>query len=115
MRRDLRLTSATDFKRVRRDGRSYAHPLAVLLISPNHRTSNRYGFLAGRSVGGAVERNRAKRRLREALRSALPTQAVGWDVVLIARKGVNRAGWGELQAAVRELLGESGLNDTAHG
>lgn len=115
MRRDLRLTSATDFKRVRRDGRSYAHPLVVLLISPNHRTANRYGFLAGRSVGGAVQRNRAKRRLREALRSALPGQAAGWDVVFIARKGVNRASWDELRGAVRELLGKSGLNDAAHG
>jgi ribonuclease P protein component len=114
MRRDLRLTSSTDFKRVRRDGRSYAHPLALLLISPNHRTSNRFGILAGRSVGGAVERNRAKRRLREALRSCSPTAGGGWDVVLIARGGVNRAAWEELRAAVGGLLQKAGLDGAAN-
>lgn len=110
MRRDLRLTSATDFRRVRREGRSYAHPLALLLISPNHRTANRFGILAGRGMGGAVERNRAKRRLREALRSCSPPVQGGWDVVLIARQGVNQAAWDELRAAIDGLLRRAGLD-----
>jgi ribonuclease P protein component len=61
-------------------------------------------------VGGAVDRNRAKRRLREALRSCSPSVGDGWDVVLIARRGVNRAGWEELRAAVSGLLQKAGLD-----
>jgi ribonuclease P protein component len=47
----------------------------------------RYGVTASRKVGGAVQRNRAKRRLREAARSLLPLSAIaGNDYVLIARR-----------------------------
>jgi ribonuclease P protein component len=47
----------------------------------------RYGVTASRKVGGAVERNRAKRRLREAARAVLPLSAVaGNDYVLVARR-----------------------------
>jgi len=114
MRRDLRLTSAADFKRVRRDARSYAHPLALLLISPNQRSSNRYAILAGRGVGGAVQRNRARRRLREALRACSPALPGGWDLLLIARPGVNRAGWEELREAIGGLLRKAGLDGSTN-
>lgn len=47
----------------------------------------RYGVTASRKVGGAVERNRAKRRLREAARAVLPLSAIaGNDYVLVARR-----------------------------
>ncbi len=47
----------------------------------------RYGVTASRKVGGAVERNRAKRRLREAARAVLPLSAIGGnDYVLVARR-----------------------------
>lgn len=49
----------------------------------------RVGFTATRKIGGAVERNRAKRRLREVVRMVLPTLArPGWDYVLVGRPGV---------------------------
>lgn len=48
----------------------------------------RVGYTASKKVGGAVDRNRAKRRLRALAREVLPTQAEpGWDYVLVARPG----------------------------
>jgi ribonuclease P protein component len=48
----------------------------------------RFGFTATKSLGGAVVRNRARRRLKEAVRLAAPSQALeGYDYVLIARGG----------------------------
>ena len=47
------------------------------------------GFTATRKIGGAVVRNRAKRRLREVARAILPALAEpGWDYVLVGRPGV---------------------------
>jgi ribonuclease P protein component len=47
----------------------------------------RYGVTASRRVGGAIERNRAKRRLRAAARAVLPLSALaGNDYVLVARR-----------------------------
>ena len=71
MKRNFRLTRSTDFKRVRNAGKSYAHPLLVLVVNPAAENSLKIGVTAGRSVGGAVQRNRAKRLLREAMRPYL--------------------------------------------
>lgn len=61
----------------------------------------RVAVIASRKVGGAVQRNRAKRVLREAAR-AVPLD-VGLDVVLIARAGAARVPMGEVAAELRQL------------
>jgi ribonuclease P protein component len=121
----LRLKSATDIERVRRDGRSHAHPLVVLIARrrepaelpavPGSQASARprFAFVAGRSVGGAVDRNRAKRLLREAARSCEPALLPGWDLLLIARAPLAEAGQPEARAAVSQLLRRAHvLNET---
>ncbi len=85
MQRKFRLTRSQDFKRVRQSGKSYAHPLIVLVAQTNEEMGLRVGVAAGRTVGTAVKRNRAKRLLREAVRPLLPSLASGWDLLLIAR------------------------------
>lgn len=109
MNRDVRLTSATDFRRVRRTGKSYAHPLAVLIVRPNGTARSRYGVTASKSIGSAVARNRAKRRMREVLRELHPEIEAGVDLVLIGRSGLAEATWPELNQAVRGLLKRAGL------
>jgi ribonuclease P protein component len=68
MRRSLRLRANTDFQRVRQDGRSVANPYLVLLQRRNTEGNTRFGFAVGKKIGGAVVRNRLKRRLREHVR-----------------------------------------------
>jgi ribonuclease P protein component len=109
MERKHRLTRSIDFKRVRRTGKSHAHPLAVLISLRNDLPITRVGISAARSIGKAVRRNRAKRRLREAMRLLLPDIASGWDVVVIARPETADAEWNQLRTAVHELLQRSGL------
>lgn len=104
MDRRFRLTSSSDLKRVRRAGKSYAHPLAVLVAWRSGLPTTRCAVTAARSVGSAVARNRAKRRLREALRRWMPHAGPGWDVVLIARPEAVTADWPALLAAVERLL-----------
>ncbi len=65
----------------------------------------RAGFTATKRIGGAVERNRAKRRMREAARLLLPQFArPGFDYVFIARGGVTRRAWDRLLDDVKSAL-----------
>lgn len=83
--RDLRLRRGSDIDRVRSRGRSWTSRLLVLAVLPNELDHNRYGFAVGKRVGGSVERNRAKRLMREAIRVRHPEIEQGHDVLLIAR------------------------------
>lgn len=83
--RELRLRRGSDIDRVRSRGRSWTSRLLVLAILPNGLEQNRYGFAVGKRVGGAVERNRAKRLMREAIRIRHPGLQPGHDILLIAR------------------------------
>lgn len=109
MKRRFRLTRSTDFKRVRSIGKSYAHPLVVLIAAPSDADPSRIGVAAGRSTGGAVSRNRAKRLLREACRPLLPHLPPGKDIILIARAPIASATLAEVQEALHQLFGRAHL------
>jgi ribonuclease P protein component len=83
--RDLRLRREREFDLVRTRGATQTSRYFVLKVLPNDLEHNRYGFAAGKRLGNAVQRNRAKRLMREAVRLYHPTLAQGYDVVLIAR------------------------------
>jgi ribonuclease P protein component len=111
VQRKFRLTRSEDFKRVRRSGKSYAHPLVVLIVQVHDKRSSpvdqprvKVGVAAGRTVGTAVYRNRAKRLLREAIRSLIPKIALGLDLILIARPGLASASLEETRQALLTLL-----------
>ena len=104
MQRRFRLTRSEDFKRVRRTGKSFAHPLVVLVAHASESPHVRVGVAAGKATGTAVHRNRAKRLLREAMRPLLPSIASGWDLILIARPALNSSSLTETRAALQTLL-----------
>jgi ribonuclease P protein component len=104
VQRKFRLTRSEDFKRVRRSGKSYAHPLVVLIVQTHDQPRVKVGVAAGRTVGTAVYRNRAKRLLREAMRPLIPNIALGFDLILIARPGLVSATLEETRRALLTLL-----------
>ena len=102
-----RLTRRREFEAVFTEGRSWANNLVVLRVLPNSLGSNRYGFAAGKRLGGAVVRNRVKRRLREVVRRT-PIKD-GWDMVFIARQAAAEADYHTLRKATEELLARAQL------
>lgn len=90
--------------RVRQQGKSFAHPLIVLLVAPNETGRLRVAVAANRYLGNAVQRNRIKRRLREAIRPLLSRLAPGYDLLFLARHKAAEASFQELANAVQEAL-----------
>ena len=109
MQRQFRLTRSTDFKRVRRDGKSIAHPLLVLIAIENQLSITRIGVAAGKSVGNAVKRNRAKRLIRAAARELYPQTKSGYDIVLIARSSIIQVKMPKVRTALQQLLQRADL------
>jgi ribonuclease P protein component len=116
LRKARRLRSDLEFQRVRRLGQSYAHPLLVLWVAPSvEGDATRVGITVGRRVGGAVVRNRVRRRIREAVRLRYHALPAGWDLVFVAREESAEAGGQDLVRAVASLLRRSGLLETRCG
>jgi len=111
VRREERLRATEDFRRTRAAGRSYPHPLLVLVAarSPAPEDGTRVGISAGKRVGGAVVRNRARRRVREAVRTRYACLAPGWDLIFVVRAAAAQAPRGAIEAAVVSVLHKAGL------
>jgi ribonuclease P protein component len=110
IRRDQRLRVSADFARLKAEGRPFRGPLCVLvtLAVPGERT--RVAFIASRrSVGGAVQRNRARRRMREVVRRRWPrVNREGLLILFVASRRVLTAPAPELSAEIERLLLASG-------
>ena len=104
MKRPNRLSRSRDFDAVYRHGRSVSSRFLVLYWFPQEEAAApRFGFSVPRSVGGAVERNKIKRQLREVWRARLDRVPAGHDYVLIVRPGLPDA----VAAKGFDWLGES--------
>jgi ribonuclease P protein component len=109
-----RLSRSAEFERVYRQGRSTANRHLVLYAFPNQSTDRpRLGLSVSRKVGGAVERNRVKRLLREAFARAQDGLSPGQDLVVVARPQVGelaeREGLAGVDASLGELIAKAGL------
>lgn len=108
--RDRRLRSSQDFEAVKSTGTAFRgrHCLMLVLAQPGEPT--RVGFVASkRGVGGAVQRNRARRRLRDIVRRRFPRMpGSGYWIAVIAFRSVLIATHQDLASDVERLLAASG-------
>lgn len=112
MERRLRLRRDWEVRQVRARGRAYADGPLVARVLPNalDPPANRYTVVAGKKVGGSVQRNRLKRLVREALRHLDPTLAPGHDVVVVVRGTVDEMPtYAVARAALDRIVRRAGL------
>jgi ribonuclease P protein component len=114
-RKRRRLSRSGEFERVYREGRSHASRHLVVYAFPrsDEEDDPRLGVSVGRKLGGAVERNRMKRLLREAFWANADEIQGGHDFVIVARPAagelVQDGGEAAIEAALRSVLAEAGL------
>ncbi len=103
MRFSESLKKTADFKKVYREGKSYANRLLVLYVRENGSEKNRFGISVSKKVGNSVVRHRIVRLLRESYRLHEEMFHSGWDMVAVARGNAKDASYHELEAALLHL------------
>ena len=103
------LSRPKDFAALQNEGTIRSHPMLVVRVRRTDLEVTRFGLSTGRKLGGAVVRNRVRRRLREVLRVMAPSFQPGWDVLIIARPPVIEAEYVALTGTLHNLLRRGGV------
>ena len=100
-----RLLKRGEFDRVYREGARWSNAyFAAVFRKAEDEGPGRVGLAVGRRLGGAVVRNRIKRRLREAIRGRFDEFPSGWDIVFQARRRIGEASATELDAEIQRTF-----------
>ncbi|MEE0800546.1 MAG: ribonuclease P protein component [Gemmiger sp.] len=108
-----KLTKNREFTRLYARGKSYVHPNLVLYVAKNRYGVPRVGLTATKKVGHAVQRNRARRVMREALSEHLSQNAGGYDIILVARGRTPYLKSTQVSRTLAALMRRAGLPDKA--
>jgi len=98
-----------EFKRLYNKGKNAASKCVVVYCLRNNKAENRLGITVSTKLGGAVGRNRIRRRLKEIYRINEHTLHKGYSIVLVARQRSRDAKWSELESSVLSLFSKLGL------
>ena len=99
--RECRVVRRAEYDAVYREGRRRSSREFTIFVRPNGLDLSRFGWSIKKALGGAVRRNRIRRRLREILRMHRQEIAPGWDIVIHPRSSAATA---DFSALTRELL-----------
>ena len=102
--RRVRLLRGSDYRRVYSKGRRRSLGFLVSFSLANEKPFSRIGLTVPRALGGAVERNLLKRRLREASRRHLPELGPGWDIVFNPRLSAKSVSFAQIEATVESFF-----------
>ena len=99
----------TDFRRVYGRGKSCTSPAQVVYCLKNRAGVCRIGITTSKKLGGAVQRNRCRRVIREAYRHLQPHCRGGWDIVFVARFKTLRCKSTDVEKTMRDQLKKLGV------
>jgi ribonuclease P protein component len=97
--KSARLLNSREFRKVREKGKSsQGRLLRIGVLKDTETTPSRIGLITSKRVGGAVDRNKIRRRLREIIRADRAKLAPGFDIVVVAKSAAARAAFDDLRA-----------------
>ena len=104
--KSVRILRSKDFRRVYEHGARYSGPYfaAFYVRRPDSEAGPKIGFTVPRSLGGAVVRNRIKRRVREAVRLRLDQLSPQWEIVFNPRRAAKDSPLTELTREIEKLF-----------
>jgi len=102
--REARLVRRGDFDRVYQAGKRISSSHFTIFVRSNELALNRFGFSIKKALGGAVVRNRIRRRLREMVRCHRQEIPAGWDIVIHPKSSVGKAPFVALAEDLVRLL-----------
>lgn len=106
----FRLKKKGEFKKVYTEGKSVASPYLVMFFKKRkERGQSRIGFSTARTIGSNVERNRIKRRLREAARPYLRIISPGYDLIFLARHKIKGISFKDVEENMVNLMKRAGI------
>ena len=103
------LKSKEDFDRLYGRSRSAGSRHVVLLFRKNGMSKSREAFIASKKVGNSVQRNRARRLMKEAFRTSEITVPGGYDMAFIARNTITDAKCADVQRSIEAALTRAGI------
>lgn len=103
MKKTVPINENRMFQRIYRQGKSQVTPFFVVYFKRNRVKGNRLGITATKKIGNAVERNRAKRVIKEAYRLLEPQIPAGLDIVIVARRKSVFSKMQTVMAALKEV------------
>ena len=111
MKKAVTLKENWEFRRLYQKGKSAVGPAMVIYCKKNKLDRNRLGITVSTKLGGAVIRNRARRRLREIYRLNLPSLKKGYDFVLVARSKAVDGSFSAMDQSFKRLCTKLGVRE----
>ena len=102
--KQVRLLRTAEYRKVYSQGRRRSLDFLVVFFLANGKSVSRIGLTVPRSLGGAVERNLLKRRLREAVRRHLSELGPGWDIIMNPRLSAKKVKFATMEETVRKFF-----------
>ena len=105
----VKIKENRDFRRAYNRGKSFVSPYIVVYVNKNRTGEKRLGITAGKKIGNAVKRNRAKRVIYAAFRACEELISPGYDFVIVARTRILSVKSTVVQASIMKLLKKADL------
>ena len=100
-----RLKKKKDFDRVFKEGKRFKEDCLIFTVAKNNFKNSRFGFIVSKAVSKKTTlRNKIKRRLRELVRTKITKIKKGFNVVLIAKAGLENKDFWEIEETLNKLL-----------